>query len=482
MKADAPDAIVVGSGPNGLAAAITLARAGRSVVVYEAAASPGGGTRSAALTLPGYVHDVCSAIHGVALASPFFRTVDLAARGVTWIEPGAPAAHPFDDGRAVILERDVRATADGLDALGGSDGRAWRRLFGPLVASAERLFPELLGPVLHVPRPRGVVPLARFGLPALLPASRLATAAFRGDAARALFGGLAAHSMVALDRAATASFGLVLGTVAHAYGWPMARGGSGAVADALVAELRSLGGEVVTDRRIASLAELPAAAAIVLDVTPRQVVAIAGDRLPAGYRQRLERFRYGPGVFKLDWALEGPIPWRDPAVSRAATVHLGGRLEEIRSAEADVAAGRHPERPYVLLVQHTLFDPSRAPAGRHTAWAYCHVPNGSTVDMTERIEAQIERFAPGFRDLVLARSARDSRSMETYDENAVGGDINGGLQDLGQLIFRPTPRLDPYATPSRGLYLCSSSTPPGGGVHGMSGYLAARSVLRREFG
>ncbi|HVA85351.1 MAG TPA: NAD(P)/FAD-dependent oxidoreductase [Candidatus Saccharimonadales bacterium] len=482
MKSDrAPDVVVVGSGPNGLAAAITLARAGRSVVVYEAAATPGGGIRSAALTLPGYVHDVCSTIHGVALASPFFRTVDLASRGVTWIQPDAPAAHPLDDGRAAILERDVHSTANGLDALTGSDGRAWRRLFGPLVASAERLLPELLGPVVHVPRRRGVLPLMRFGPRALLSARLLATTTFRDEPARALFGGLAAHSMVALDRAATASFGLVLGTVAHAYGWPMARGGSGTVADALVAELRSLGGEVVTGRRIASLADLPPARAIVLDVTPHQVVAIGGDRLPAGYRRRLDRFRYGPGVFKLDWALDGPIPWKNASVARAATVHLGGRLDEIRSAEADVAAGRHPDRPYVILVQHSRFDPTRAPAGKHTAWAYCHVPNDSSVDMTHRIESQIERFAPGFRELVLARSRRDSRAVQAYDENAVGGDINGGIQDLRQLIFRPTPGLDPYATPVRGLYLCSSSTPPGGGVHGMSGFHAAQSVLRREF-
>lgn len=473
---DAPDAIVVGAGPNGLAAAITLARAGRSVVVYEAADTPGGGSRSAELTLPGFVHDVCSAIHGVALASPFMRSIDFAARGVEWIHPEAPVAHPLDGGRVALLERSVAATSDGL----GRDGAAWAGLFGPLVADADRLLPEVLGPVVHVPR--HPVALARFGVPALFSASGLAGLRFRDDAARALFGGIAAHSMIALERPLTAAFGLVLGVVAHAHGWPMAGGGSGTVADALAAELRALGGEIVTGHRVDDLGALPAARAILLDLTPRQVAAIAGDRLPDGYRRRLERFRYGPGVFKMDWALDGPIPWTADGARRAATVHLGGTLAEIVSAEREVAAGRHPDRPYVLLVQHTLFDPSRAPAGKHTAWAYCHVPNGSTVDMTAAIEGQIERFAPGFRDLVLGRHVHGPASMEAYDANYVGGDINGGIQDIRQLVFRPVPRLDPYATPGRGVYLCSSSTPPGGGVHGMSGYHAARSALGREFG
>lgn len=476
MTTSAPDAVVVGSGPNGLAAAITLARAGRSVVVYEAASTAGGGSRTAELTLPGYAHDVCSAIHAVALASPFFQGLDLARHGLTWVHPDAPVAQPLDGGRVALLERGVGDTAAGLDS--PADARAWRRLFEPLVRDADGLMPELLGPVIH--RPRHPLALARFGLTGLRSADSLA-GSFKGDKGQALFAGLSAHSMVALGRPLTASFGLVLGLVAHAYGWPMARGGSGAVADALLAELRDLGGEVITGRRIASLDELPPARATILDVTPRQVVAIAGDRLPSGYRRRLEGFRYGSGVFKIDWALDGPIPWTAPDTARAATVHLGGTASEVVAAEAEVAAGRHAERPFVLLVQHTLFDPSRAPAGKHTAWAYCHVPAGSTVDMTARIEAQIERFAPGFRDLVLARATRDSAAIESYDANYIGGDINGGIQDIRQLIFRPTPRLDPYATPVRGLYLCSSSTPPGGGVHGMGGYHAARSVLRREF-
>jgi phytoene dehydrogenase-like protein len=336
-----------------------------------------------------------------------------------------------------------------------------------------------MGPVVHLPR--HPLALARFGLPGLRSASGFGRSTFAGEEARALFAGLAAHSMVALDRPLTASFGLAFGLFGHAFGWPMARGGSQRITDALVATLGELGGEIVTDNRVGSIAELPPARALLFDVTPRQLVAIAGDRLPPAYRRRLEGYRYGPGTFKIDWALSGPVPWLADGPRRAATVHLGGTLDEIAAAEADVAAGRHPDRPFVLFVQQTPFDPSRAPAGWHTAWAYCHVPNGSTVDMTGRIEDQVERYAPGFRDLVMARSARDPAALESYDENYVGGDINGGLQDWRQLIFRPIPRLDPYATGARGIYLCSSSTPPGGGVHGMSGHLAARSALRREF-
>jgi len=479
--ASLPDAIVVGAGPNGLAAAITLARAGRSVTVYEATATPGGGARSAELTLPGFIHDPCSAIHPTALASPFFRSLRLERHGLEWIHPDAPVAHPFDGGRAVTLERSLAETAELLDASGGGrDGRRWRRLFAGPVRAAEDLAPELLGPLLHMPR--HPVALARFGLPSLLSATRLARLAFEGPEARALFAGLSAHSMVALERPATASFGMAMGVFAHGFGWPMARGGSGRIVEALVAELADLGGTIVTDHRVASLDALPPARAVLFDVTPRQLVSIAGDRLPPAYRRQLLRFRFGPGVFKIDWALAGPIPWAAAGPARAATVHLGGTLEEIAAAESSVAAGRHPERPFVLLVQQTSFDPSRAPAGKHTAWAYCHVPNGSGADMTAAIEAQVERFAPGFRDLILARSTRDPAAMQAYDENYVGGDINGGLADWRQMLFRPVPALDPYATPARGIYLCSSSTPPGGGVHGMSGYLAARSALRREFG
>jgi phytoene dehydrogenase-like protein len=476
VKHAAPDAIVVGAGPNGLAAAITLARAGRSVVVYEAADRPGGGARSAELTLPGFIHDPCSAIHPTALASPFFGSLDLAARGVAFVHPEFPVAHLLDGGRAAIVERSVSGTASGL----GADGRAWRRLFGPLVADAERLAPELLGPVVH--RPRHPLALARFGIPALRSAVGLARSRFAGDEAQALVAGLAGHSMVSLDRPLTAAFGLVLGTFAHAFGWPMVQGGSGVLADALVAELTALGGEIVTSHRVTGLAELPPARAVLFDTSPRAMVEICGTRLPDGYRRRIERYRYGPGVFKIDWALSGPIPWTAERARRAGTVHVGGRLDEVAAAEAEVGAGRHPERPFVLLVQQTPFDPSRAPEGRHTGWAYCHVPAGSRVDMTARIEAQVDRFAPGFRDLVLARATRTAAEMAAYDENYVGGDINVGVQDWRQLVFRPVPSLDPYATPARGIFLCSSATPPGGGVHGMCGHRAARSALRREFG
>jgi phytoene dehydrogenase-like protein len=470
----APDAIVVGAGPNGLAAAITIARAGRSVVVYEASPTAGGGVRSAELTLPGFSHDPCSAIHPTALASPFFRSLDLASHGLEWVHSPAPLAHPLDGDRAVVLERSVAETAATL----GPDARAWRRTFGPLVRAADGLTPELLGPVIHLPR--HPFALARFGLPGLRSARGFGRSTFAGEDARALFAGMASHSMLSLDQPVSAAFGLVFGLFGHAYGWPMARGGSQAIGDALVGVLRELGGELVTGHRVASIDELPPARAMLFDTSPRQLVSIAGDRLPARDRRRLSAYRYGPGAFKVDWALSGPVPWRADGARRASTIHLGGTLDQIAAAESEVAAGRHPDRPFVLFVQQTPFDPSRAPAGNHTAWAYCHVPNGSTVDMTERIEAQVERSAPGFRDLVIGRSVRDPAALEAYDENYIGGDINGGVQDWRQLVFRPVPRLDPYRTGAPGIYLCSASTPPGGGVHGMSGHLAARSALGRE--
>jgi phytoene dehydrogenase-like protein len=469
------DAVVIGSGPNGLAAAITLARAGRSVRVCEAADSIGGGTRTEELTLPGFRHDVCSTILPLTAASPFFRTVDLAAHGVEVVHPDAPVAHALDGGRAAVLERSLRGTGDGFED--ERDARAWRRLFGPLVRDADKLARELLRPVVHLPR--HPLAMARFGLPALESASGLARRRFRSEAPRALFAGLAAHSMVALGRPLSASFGLVLGTFAHAVGWPMIRGGSAAVAGALAAELQALGGEIEVGRRIDALADLPPARVVVFNTTPQALAAIAGPRLPSRQRARYERFRYGSGVFKLDWALDGPIPWTADGLRRAATVHLGGSADEVAAAEAEVAAGRHPDRPFTLLVQYHPWDPTRAPAGRTTAWAYCHVPNGSTLDMTGRIEAQVERFAPGFRDRILARAAHDTAAMAAHDPNYVGGDINAGISDIRQLMFRPVVAADPYRA-GPGLYLASSATPPGGGVHGMAGYLAARSALRHE--
>jgi phytoene dehydrogenase-like protein len=469
-----PDAVVVGAGPNGLAAAIALAREGRSVRVIEAAETVGGGSRTDALTLPGFRHDVCSAVHPHPLASPFLRELPLAEHGLELVHPELPLAHPLDGGGAVVLDRSIDATAA---SIGGADGEAYRALLDPLVRDAEKLLPAILGPLGPTRHP---IALSRFGLRALRSAQGLARR-FDGPRGKALVAGNAAHSMLRIDRPPTAAVALVLMLTAHHVGWPVARGGSQAVADALASILRSLGGEIETGRRVESVDELGDAGAILLDVTPKQVLALAGHRLPARYRRGLERFRYGPGVFKLDWALDGPIPWTAPDCARAGTVHVGGTFEEIAASEAAVNHPRHPrhaERPYVLLAQPTICDPTRAPDGKHTAWAYCHVPAGSTRDMTGAIEGQIERFAPGFRDRVLARGSMHAGDMEAYDPNYVGGDINGGRMDLGQLFTRPVARLSPYTTPDPRLFICSSSTPPGGGVHGMCGYHAAQAVLK----
>jgi phytoene dehydrogenase-like protein len=467
------DAIVVGAGPNGLAAAITLARAGRSVLVREACATVGGGVRSAALTLPGFTHDVCSAIHPLAQFSPFMRGLALAEYGLEWVFPPAPLAHPLDGEPAIVAERSVAATAETL----GRDAGAYRALMQSLADHGLDMAHDLLGP-LPLP-PKHPVRLALFGLNAIWPASVLARVRFRERRAPALFAGSAAHSMLPLDAPLTAAYGLMIGATCHMVGWPVARGGSQAIADALAGCLRSLGGEIITGAPVNNIDELPPARHVLLDLTPRQVIRLAGHHLPPGYVRRLQGYRYGVGVFKVDWALDGPIPWRDPNCARAATLHLGGTLEEIAAGEKTVWRGQHPDRPFVLLAQATLFDPTRAPAGKHTVWAYCHVPAGSTVDMTERIAGQIERFAPGFRDRILAVSAHDTAAMEAYNPNYIGGDINGGVQDWRQFFTRPVARLVPYSTPNPQIYICSSSTPPGGGVHGMCGYHAAQAVLRR---
>lgn len=461
-------AYVIGSGPNGLTAAIELARAGFRVTVLEAQPAIGGGTRSLPLTLPGFVHDVCSSAFPMAASSPVFASLPLEEHGLKWIHSPAPLAHPLDDGSVAVLERSLEETSSRL----GSDGTAYRRAVYPLVRHWERLAGDILRP-LHFPEHPYL--FARFGVLAAWPATFTARWLFKTTAGRALFAGVAAHAIMPLEYPFSAAIAWPLILAAHTVGWPLAQGGSQAVADALASYLGSLGGTVVANTTVHSLDEIRDASAILCDITPRQLLRIAGDRLPKGYRRKLEAYRYGPGVYKLDWALNGPIPWKAPECARAATVHLGGTLEEIAVYERAVFEGRNHEQPFVLLIQPSLFDVTRAPSGKHTAWAYCHVPNGSTTDMSAQIESQVERFAPGFRATILARHLMAPQDLESHNANLIGGDITGGQHGLRQLFARPTASL--YRTPVKGLYLCSASTPPGGGVHGMSGYNAAKCVL-----
>jgi len=468
------DAVVVGSGPNGLAAAVTLARAGHGVEVLEGAPTVGGGTRTEALTLEGYRHDVCSAVHPALVASPFFRTLDLPALGIVLRQPEVAFAHPLGGGRAAALHRSVEETASHL----GGDAAAYRALMGPLVEWLDRIVAYVLGPMRSMPRdPLALARFAKVGVPSVRHTARR----FSTDAARALLAGAAAHSMEPLTAPLTSAFGLLLTALGHGVGWPVVEGGSAAISLGLTTELRRLGGVVRTDRQVTSLSELPPARAVLLDVSPRQFVALAGPRLSGRAGRPWARFRPGPGACKIDWALDGPVPWSAEACRRTVTVHVGGSFDEVAHSEAAVRAGRHPEQPFVLVAQPGVVDPTRAPSGRHTLWGYCHVPNGSDEDMSARIEAQIERFAPGFRDRVLARTVRTAADAEAHNPNQLGGDVNGGAATLRQTVLRPVPRWNPYRTPLDGVYLCSASTPPGGGVHGMCGMWAAQAALRERF-
>jgi phytoene dehydrogenase-like protein len=469
------DAVVVGSGPNGLAAAITLAQKGLSTILLEARDTVGGGTRTAELTLPGFLHDICSAIHPLGASSPFFSSLNLKDYGLEWIYPPAALAHPLDDGTAILLERSIEKTAQSL----GADSASYKKAMGPLIKDCDKLIKDMLRPLSF---PRHPVSFIKFGRYAFRSAYGLANSLFQGERAKALFAGLGAHSIMPLERHFTASFALMLGSLGHAVGWPIAKGGSQRIADALAEYLRSLGGHIETGAFIKSLDDLPKASATLFDITPRQLTQIAGQELSGRYLKTYHNFKYGPGVFKIDWALDRPIPWKASECASAATVHIGGTLEEIAASEDAVWRGDNPERPFVILAQQSLFDRTRAPDGKHAAWAYCHVPNGSTFSMTERIEAQVERFAPGFREIILAKHIMSPPDLEEYNPNYMGGDIAGGTQDFWQIFARPALRLrSPYATPVKGLYLCSSSTPPGSGVHGMCGHYAALSALRDIF-
>lgn len=468
------DAVVVGSGPNGLAAAITLQQAGLSVMLLEAKSTIGGGMRTAELMLPGFRHDICSAIHPLGAGSPFFRTLPLQNFGLEYIYPPVAAAHPFDDGTAALLTRSIEATADTL----GEDRQNYQRLITPLAEDWPKLVEALLGPLRL---PKHPFKMARFGWYGLPAANHIANRFFTGRQAKGLFAGMAAHSLLPLSYAGTSALGLVLTVLGHTQGWPMPRGGSQYIADALGAYFVSLGGKITTNFPVTSLQQLPSSHAVLFDITPRQMLRIAGHRFSSLYQWQLRRYKYGLGVFKIDWALDGPVPFTAPGCQSAGTVHLGNTLEEIAAGEKATFSGEHPEKPFVLLAQQSLFDSTRAPEGKHTAWAYCHVPNGSVKDMTSHIEKQIERFAPGFRERILGRHVMNTSDFENYNANYNGGDINGGRQDIGQLFTRPALRFSPYRTSARGLYICSASSPPGGGVHGMCGYHAARTALKDIF-
>lgn len=462
-------AYVIGSGPNGLTAAIMLARAGIATTVLEAQPTIGGGTRSAELTLPGFVHDICAAVPPLAVESPAFTSFPLAKHGLEWIHPPAPAAHPLDGGRAILVERSLDRTAERL----GRDGARYRRAIGPLVKDWGKLTTDILAPLRW---PKHPLTFARFGILAPLPAAAAARTLFRDSEARAMFAGMAGHSILPFDAIGSGVFGWVIAISAHAVGWPIPRGGSQKIANALASYFESLGGKIIPNAPVESLDELKDASMILCDITPRQLLRIAANHLPKSYYRKLERYRYGPGVFKMDFALNGPIPWAASECAQAATVHIGGTIEEIAESERDAWEGRVSNRPFIILVQPSLFDSSRAPEGKHTVWAYCHVPNGSAENMSDRIESQIERFAPGFRSKILARNAWGPADLEHHNANLIGGDITGGAQDIGQLFLRPT--RDFYRTPNKNLYICSASTPPGAGVHGMCGYNAALAALK----
>ena len=468
---EAHDAIVIGSGPNGLAAAVRLAQAGASVLVLEAADEIGGGTRTAELTLPGFLHDICSGAHPMGILSPYLSTLPLSDHGLEWIRPAASVAHPLDDQPAVLLWKSVEETAKEL----GLDGARYERLVAPYLKNIPGLLEDALGPLGFPAHP---FLLARFGLTGLRSAVGLARGRFKGGRAQALLAGCAAHSILPLDKSLTAAVGLLFLLTAHAEEWPVAKGGSASIARALAGLLKAKGGQIQTGVRVKALSELPPSRVVLFDTDPAQLATIAADALPSGYLARLKKYRYGPGVFKIDWALDGPIPWRDPRCLQASTVHLGGTLEELAAGEAAVWRGEHPDQPFVLVVQQSQFDPSRAPPGKQTGYAYCHVPAGSNVDLTAVVEAQVERFAPHFRDRILARHTMRAPDFERHNPNYVGGAITGGVSDLLQTFTRPVARFDPYGTPNPRLFLCSSSTPPGGGVHGMCGYYAAGSALK----
>lgn len=469
------DAVVVGAGPNGLAAAIELARAGKRVLVCEAKPTIGGGARTTELTLPGFLHDVCSAIHPLGVGSPFFRTLPLEQFGLKWLYTDVEMAHPFDDGSAALLYRSIEQTGETLDP---GDAARYRMLMQPFAERWDELARDILGP-LGIPR--NPVLMGLFGVGALLPAGLLATQLFRGPRARAFFAGMAAHSFLRLDSVASASFGMVLGILGHAVGWAIPQGGSQAIVDAMAAYLKQLGGSIEVGRPISTLSDLPDSAVVLFDLTPRQIVEIAGEALPHAYRSKLEGYRYGPGVFKMDFALSEPIPWKNADCRRAGTVHIGATFGEVVRSERAIWTGDKDRRPFVLVAQQSIVDSTRAPAGQHTGWAYCHVPSGSVEDMSDRIVGQIERFAPGFRDVVLETHTINTQQLQVYNPNYIGGDVNGGVQDIFQLFTRPVARLSPYTTPNKRLYICSSSTPPGGGVHGMCGYHAAHAALSNAY-